>query len=261
MKKLIYFIGILIIYNVSFAQHGLLSGTLIDETSNKPIAAKVTFVGNEGSINKVKSNSLDGIFQIVVKPNTEYNIIVEKYLISGENSVFSAPFFSDYTEFNKTFKMKKIEVGMKLAEFNSFDPNKTKINEQNQSNFKFLSEFIKQQIGTNVEIIISSSDSQFKSTTRTEEQIVKGKKKKVKIKVSESDLASELIKSRIEAIKLVLKDYKIAEKNITFTEKVELIKPIKNKKVKSKSKDKTEEINPSNLKYDTEFKIAKVSSL
>ncbi len=257
MKNLLYLVIMFMSLHISFAQQGLITGKLIDETTNKPVAAKVTFLGSDGSLNKVNSNAIDGEFQIVVKKNTDYDIIVEKYLVPSENRTYSTPNFSEYTEFNKTFYVKKLESGLKLAEFNTFNPNQSEINKHNSGHFKFLSEFLKQQLGTTVEIIVSSSDSHFKAKTITEEQIVKGKKKKVKVKLSEKDIALELIKSRIDAIKATLKEFKVPERNIVFTENVVITKPVP----KKKTKGKTEINNNSNPNYDTEIKISKVSSL
>ena len=249
---MMFFMGI-----SAFAQQGLLTGKIIDELSGKPTFGKITFMGSDGSTNKINSNANSGEFQVVVKPSIEYHIIIEKFMIVGDNS-FESPNFTTYQEFNREYKVRKLEKGLSLLDFNAFSPNSSTYNKQNDEHFKFISEFLKQQIGTVIEVSISSSDSHFKATTKTLETEVKGKKKKVKVKMTEKDLASELIKERIESFKAIMKEFKIAERNIVFVEDVIINKSTSKGKKESKGNPGH---TPMPLQFDTSVKIAKVSSL
>ncbi len=255
MKYVFFSIVFVLLSNILNAQQGLLTGKLIDDANGKPIFAKITFIGSDGSTNKVNSNSNSGEFQIIVKPKVEYHIIVEKFFLVDDAKTFESPNFSSYTEFSKEYRVRKLEQGLSLIDFNAFSPNNSKYNKHNDDHFKFIAEFLKQQLGTVIEITISSSDSKFKAGTKTIEQEVKGKKKKVKVKMSESDLASELIKERIESFKVVMKEFKIAERNVIFKEDIVIKKPT------AKGKKGNPAHTPMPLQFDTSIKIAKVSSL
>lgn len=100
----------------------LLKGTIYDDKTKKPIAAKIDLMDNVSGelLAEFESDPVTGKFLVSLPAGKNYGIAVKAdgYLFHSEN--FDIPKGADYQEHNKDVYMKKIEVGEVIVLRNIF---------------------------------------------------------------------------------------------------------------------------------------------
>lgn len=100
----------------------ILKGVILDEETKQPISATLELVDNgaQKTISSFSSDGKTGNFLLSLPAGKNYGIAVnaEGYLFHSEN--FDIPESAGYTEFEKVFYLKKIEVGKSIVLRNIF---------------------------------------------------------------------------------------------------------------------------------------------
>jgi outer membrane protein OmpA-like peptidoglycan-associated protein len=123
------------------SQLTLLKGVILDEKTNKPLAATIEIIDNEKNevIASFKSNSVTGKYLVSMPAGKNYGISVHKedYLFHSEN--FDLPKTSDYQEVQKDIKLKNIAVGNTIVLKNIFfDFNKSTLRSESENEIQQL---------------------------------------------------------------------------------------------------------------------------
>jgi hypothetical protein len=221
MKRIIILFAVQIFVAVSIYaadQNVLLKGSIKDINGN-PVGTKIKVIGEDGNSSIGKSNTIDGKFDQVLKSDKKYSIVIEGYIVEPfSDAEFSALNVDKYTEMYKNFTVRKIDKGMLVGEFNGFDANEATFKTSEKLHLEFLKEFLKTNIGANVEITISANDSKFQAKKGKQEVIEKGKKKVKTINLTNQDQLRILCADRIASIKALFKSMSIPDRNIIFVE-------------------------------------------
>lgn len=126
---------------VQEAQLTLLKGVVLDDKTNKPLAATIEIIDNEKNevIATFNSNSVTGKYLVSMPAGKNYGITVKKddYLFHSEN--FDLPKVSAYQEVQKDIKLKNIAVGNSIVLKNIFfDFNKSTLRKESENEIQQL---------------------------------------------------------------------------------------------------------------------------
>ncbi len=213
----------------------LLNGKIIDKATGKPIATKIKFTDEKGTVHQSNSNSIDGVFQQVLPAGTKLNIIIEGCLIDENQKVLNVPNYDEYTEFGIEYKVDKIDVGFVIATGSIFEKNSTELKAEHKSLFDYIKTIDKSKIGLVYNVNISSSDSYFAPKTVTEKIVEKGKTKTKKRQITSEEQLENLLTKRKEALIQHFLNIGIRAKNLNFTTELIVKKPNPKAKLKTKS--------------------------
>lgn len=219
----------------------LLNGKFTD-LSGKPVSCSFKFKNQDGNIIPGKTNIIDGTYQVILYSNTKYNVQIQDYLINDNNYAYEVPDYKEYTELTKDFIVNKIETGMKISISNGFVVNSDKLSDNGKEALNKLKVFLDINPKVIAEIIINSSDCNFKP---------ENKKKKAKSNDNISALnASSILGKRMDSVREYLNSLNVRDiraeisgENIPYANNTidnKTSKKKKNKKIKGAAMPKTD---------------------
>ncbi len=216
----------------------LIKGKLLDAESGAPVGSYLIFLDETGKPVKIKSNSGDGSFQGILESGKTYHVSVTGYLITNHDGTIVVP-PKEYTEFNRDFKLKKIDAGLELSKQQGFMPNDADITDSGKQMLEKLKSFLDANISAHVNITVSSGDSYFKSKRVKKEYTDKrGRKRYKRVRVTTEEQLQELLSARVEAIRSFFSGMKKYMNRIEYKENLEVNKPPRKKR---RSRKKTQE--------------------
>jgi outer membrane protein OmpA-like peptidoglycan-associated protein len=123
----------------------VLKGKVIDESTTKPLNARITLFDNETNavLARITSNATTGEFEITIPHGGNYGVSTELngYLFNSIN--FNVPNFSEYMEIDTHILMQKAEVGSKAVLKNIFfDSGKSDLKTQSLSELENIRELL-----------------------------------------------------------------------------------------------------------------------
>ncbi len=139
----------------NIARLTLLSGTITDSKTSKPIGATIEIVDNEKNevVSEFASNSKTGNYLVSLPAGKNYGIAVKAngYLFHSEH--INIPKTSDYQEITNNIKLHKIEVGAKIILKNIFfETGKSEINLKYDAELKRLVKVMNENPTIQIEI-------------------------------------------------------------------------------------------------------------
>lgn len=250
MKKGILFLSLLVIFGVYFyseinAQKGieiLFQGRTILQSTGKPVGTQLRFISPSSKTVFCRSNSIDGIFQTVLKSGVSYYVFIKDYVIADETHQIEIPFYAKYEEIDKDIYLKPIVPNVVLFNSKVFEPNDSVV--KNADFFKLLKDCMEVNDGLKFEVEVLTSDSWFPNSQRTISVTdKKGKTTLKKVKYSSKEQLAVLLDARINAIKAELRKYQVYLKETAYIKNLQVIdnkkkmkkRPIPGKKNKFES--------------------------
>lgn len=213
----------------SFSQQNdlaLLSGTIKNDLGI-PVGLELRFL-TPNSMPAITRSNTDGTYQQVVKQGKTYLPIFKGYMEIGGFHFFDIGKFDKYQEFRRDFIVRPIEVGKEVATANFFEPGDTVFSEEGKKFMLIFKEFFSINKNINCTAYLSEPTMTFKAKTITKEVEVKGKIKKVKVKISAKDVETEFLQIRANQILKRIKDFDLPAKVFDFS--YEFPKKTKSKK-------------------------------
>ena len=262
MKKaaiLILFLFLNSLYGIQENVPVLITGKILEISTNKPIGTDIKFIDENGKSAILKSNSLDGFYQQVLMSGKNYKMFLDGFIINGESNSFTIPSYQKYIEINKNFEVKQITNGLEILHNAAFLKNDSSLTPAGVESLKDLKEIISSQKAViYLDIFLSTADSYFKTITQKQQVIEKGKKKTKNVTIHPHDQAKNLIESRRNVILDELKKVKVNSRLITFTEDLNYQKS-EPKKAKPSKKGKAPI--PETPVYTLKVNVSKVTKL
>lgn len=235
-KKTIF--GLLSIIFLMAMQNGnanvvLIKGKVFDFSTNKPIGTNLILKDPEGAVINIKSNSLDGEYQQVLKPGKKYSVVFEGFKIKSFAPYIETPNSREYIEIIKDFPVEPYQVNDEVFKAILFKTNDSSISEEGILQLKELKEYLKLQKNMNVDVIVNIKDSHFKAKKITT-KVQSGKKTINKtITISPNQQAEELAEARLNELKNIFKEIGIRSSGVNFTLDKSMTTPKANPKSKS----------------------------
>lgn len=261
MKYILIIATVFIAFNFGFAQDNpvvLISGTISKFDDGKPISSKVKFINSQGVVFEAKSNSDDGSYQQVLPVGEQYSLIVEGYLQSDHEFVLNLKNINMYSEMSRDIKVIALREGLELVSIDAFVDNDSKTHDSIKIYMNYLKHILTHQKGLHLELVVNSSDSYFKDKKVKKTFTEKGKNKTKTITLKNKDQLTDLLDLRVQAIKDLIKENKIQERNAVVSTDLVLTSAPKPVKKSKKSKTPTP---PAKPVFDLTIKIAKVMKL
>ncbi len=141
--------------DVKSAKLTILKGIIIDEKTEKPLAATIELIDNQKNIllATFKSNSSTGKYLVTLPSGKNYGIAVKAdgYLFHSEN--FDLPEAADFQEFTLDVEMKKVDIGSTIVLKNIFfDFDKATIKSESTNELSRLVKLLKDNPEIKIEL-------------------------------------------------------------------------------------------------------------
>jgi len=236
IKITLFQLILLLNISVLFAQNNvpiLITGSI--KNNGSPVGTDIRLVDESGASYKLKSNSMDGFYQQSLKSGLNYHIFIDGYLIDNGNNQINIPPSTEYRELAFNFNVIKLDAELEIFKSNGFEKNKSILSNEGNEYLKDLKELTKTQKSViYFDVIINTSDNDFKVKKEKITETVKGKNKSKTVSVSVVEQRKRLFEER--QLKLVEKfeELKINKRNFNFihdnSPKPKVAKPKKSKK-------------------------------
>jgi hypothetical protein len=215
----------------------LLQGKVIDGTSGKSVGTSLYFINSKGKPAHCLANSLDGSYQQALPSGDVYYLVVKGYLPETNASKFDLPTDTKYQEITTDIYLKPFQPKTELFKFKLFEPNDSVL--INKEFIQYIKTFNTFNSEVKLNFILSSYDSWLDNSKRRVEKI--DKKGKVTYKTENyttKDRLSDLLSSRITALRNELKDNNIFIKLTSFIKDLQVV-PQSKKQMKRTNTDKS----------------------
>lgn len=239
----------------------LLKGNLISDGNDTKIGSDIEFIDSYGKSVKTKSNSLDGLFDVVLKPGENYKIFVKGYKVLSSNMI-NVPHYDKYAEISQTINVKKLVNDMVVEEMILFKPNSTQVDNSEITKLINLKEFARKHNIFRLKVIVSTKDSYFQDSIIYDKPS-KNKKYKAKIlqTIKAEDLAKQLLNDRVQELKVILQDNLFIDREIEISPEL-IVNKISIKENKTKSKEQSSSFDKmgdySDNKFNLTFSIKRI---
>lgn len=227
MKKFLLFacilIALLLTYNNAYSFRSnvtiLVKGVVLDEFTGKPVETFVEFKTSKGKRFKIKTNSLTGQFQQILKAGDVVQIKFYFWNVARKIVTLHVKDTIAYSEQNVKYRVKKLDVGRILFKFNLFKPAGSEFVYNSKSlidSLKFLMRFSR---NIKVEFRINAHDTYAKIKKFVPQKTKKRKKhskerQHIILEQPDNQAIQELVSNRVAKIENLVAGMKLYKRKI-----------------------------------------------
>jgi hypothetical protein len=214
----------------------LLKGVVRDDITGGPVSVNIEFKSNSGNKIKVVSNSIDGVYEQILRAGESYEVLLSNFDILRKVEKVQIMNTTQYQEQSQDFTVTRLSPGLQLYKISAFDKSSHKMTNEAEKTLSDLQELMKFNRNVKFELTISGDyqtskqqvninsknkkDKKAKAATTTKNK--KNKKDTPALESAKgkgkqsSDKVHSLVDSRIKEIQTLINSWPRSKEKISY---------------------------------------------